>query len=91
MTDKNIQRYIELLRAFVSNAIPAREFERSFLELFKSDETVFAEDVFTILDELFGNVDAFCADPLLRGEDDLDEDQLRACSAEALHKLKSYS
>jgi hypothetical protein len=58
------------------------------LSLFKNDPTHHPEEEYLILDELFGYVDAFCADPALRDEKDLDEEKLRLKCIDALEKLK---
>ena len=43
---------------------------------------------FDILNYLFGEVDAFCGDPTLRDENDIDEDQLREAAKMSLAKLQ---
>ena len=68
--------YIELLREFGQHKISASNFERRFLNLYKEDRTEWAKEEFLILDELFGSVDAFCSEPDLRDENDVDEAQL---------------
>lgn len=83
--------YVELLAAFVEQgSMDGSTFEKRFLELFKSDQTMFPDDEFLVLDELFGVVDAFEADPALRGDDYLDEHNLRVNAADALTKLRGF-
>lgn len=81
--------YIHLISSFVEGKISANEFESQYLKLYKNDPTPWSEELFSVLDGLFADVDAFCPDPDLRDEGDLDEDQLRQRSAAALEKLRS--
>lgn len=55
--------------------------------MFKDDTNTWTEEEFDILDGLFGHVDAFCCDPDLRGENDIDEDQLKTEARMALERL----
>lgn len=81
--------YIELLMSFLHNGMSALDFERTYLEVYLNDTTEWSEAEFAILDELFGDVDAFCADANLRDPDDLDEEQLRLKCKTALEKLST--
>jgi hypothetical protein len=89
MENEALGAYTDLIKAFLINAIDAQQFESGFLEKFKNDSAEFPDDVFQLLDEMFGAVDAFCADPELRDEHDLTEKQLRSKAAEILAKLSS--
>jgi len=82
-----IESYMELIRSFLAYDLTACEFEQQYLELFKTDNERRVESVYNILDKLFADVDAFCADPELRDEDDIDEDELRRKCKDALEKL----
>jgi hypothetical protein len=88
MSDR-LDQYITLISSFVTDKITATDFEREYLKLFKADETEWPEAEFAILDELFGEVDAFCADPQLRDENDLDEYELKERCKVALERLQS--
>jgi len=83
--------YLDLLTSFTQSKLSATEFESRFFELFKHDETDWPEPVFLVLDRLFGAVDAFCVDPKLREERDLDEEQLRSVCQETLTSLLAYT
>lgn len=83
-----MDRYIALLRLFVDGAISAREFEHRYLVAFKNDKDEYPEKVYQVLDDLFGDVDTFCADPALRGPGDLDEVQLLSEAKTALLELE---
>ena len=83
-----------LLHGFLAGALSAEDFQRTYLDRFKNDSSVLDDALFEILDELFGAVDAFCADPALlaelRGAKPgfyLDEKALRAKVAQASQRL----
>ena len=80
--------YIQLLLSFLQNEISPLDFERTYLDVYLNDPTEWSEAEFAILDELFGYVDAFCADATLRAPDDLDEAQLRQKCKKAIDKLR---
>jgi hypothetical protein len=82
-----IARYILLLTQFVAGEITADQFEHSYLEMFKSEKEKFPENVYEVLNNLFLDVDAYCGDPSLRDEEDLDDEGLRVSAKEALKKL----
>ena len=48
----------------------------------------YPDDVFPILENVFFDVDAYCGDDRIRGEGDLDADQLRASAGKALEQLR---
>lgn len=93
-TAESLDKYISLLNQFVSGAITAPEFEMSYLEMFrnyfKHDEKDIPIFAWRVLNELFLDTDAYCADPDLRDEDDLDEKQLLASAQRALDILRRY-
>jgi hypothetical protein len=87
--------YANLMRDFVSRRITAQEFEARYLKKFKGEKRSMDEWTYRILDQVFGDVDAFCGDDLLRqalesehpGEQ-LSAEQLRLKVAEALACLE---
>ena len=85
--EQDLSPYIHLIESFLANKIDASEFERSYLLMFKNDTNSWAEVEYENLNNLFGEVDAFCADPESRGENDIDEDQLREATKMTLAKL----
>lgn len=91
MTVSKLGPYIELTKSFVENKIDANEFERRYLSMFKNDTNSWTEAEYEILNGLFGEVDAFCADPELRDENDTDEGQLREAAKVALAKLQAFN
>lgn len=82
-----IQPYIELIENFTNNQINAQQFEKSFLELFKNDSTEFSEKEYEVLNNIFYDVEDFCADPTIRDKEDLDEQQLKIRSKQHLKTL----
>jgi len=91
MTANKLDPYINLMRSFVENRITVNEFERSYLSMFKADTNSWTEAEYENLNNLFSEVDAFCADPELRDENDIDEDQLREAAKMTLAKLSSFT
>lgn len=89
MRSSSLSQYIELITSFLHDRIPASGFEHAYLDLYLNDKTKWSEVEFSILDELFGDVDAFCADVRLRDPDDLDENQLKQRCKIALDKLST--
>lgn len=71
-----LEKYKVLISKFVEGELSADEFETAYLDMFKSEEGFFGEEMYEILQELFCRVDAYCADESLRGSDNLDTDQL---------------
>ncbi|WP_306960774.1 colicin immunity domain-containing protein [Arthrobacter bambusae] len=81
-----------LLRLFVDRRLTADEFELVFLRLYKLDPTEWPPDLFDVLDTLFGDVDAYCADDGIRGEvGGIDADQLHQSAATALSRLEKLA
>lgn len=60
--------YLELLRAYLAGSMTADTFQHTYLDKFKSENRPLGEESFNVLDELFGDVDAFCPDPVLLAE-----------------------
>jgi hypothetical protein len=65
----------------------AEDFERQYFNLFKNETAGMTITEFSPLERLFTAVDAFCPDPSLRSEDDLDEEQLREAAQSTLTAL----
>lgn len=86
-----VSKYVELIERFVSKAIDGRTFESAYLNMFKNESARLPDTAFTVLDQLFADVDAFCHDPALREESDLDEDELRSHSSAALRELTAVA
>ena len=80
--------YWALIGAFVEGRLRPTEFESRYLDLYLNDPTMWSQDLFDILDGLFGVVEDFYADPTLRDADDPDEEQLKSCAQRALDELK---
>lgn len=82
-----LENYISLITKFVSGEITASQFEELYLEMFKNESEILPEETFYILNELFLDVDAYCNDLLLRGEDDLGDSELLQSAKRALESL----
>jgi hypothetical protein len=84
-----IAEYINLIDLFIGGEMSASEFEAAFLQAMKSEQRIFGEPAYTILQELFEDADAYVSDPSLRtGPEDLDDEQLRACAHRSRQALK---
>lgn len=81
-------KYIELITKFIDNAISAKEFEQSFLEMFKAEREILSEKDYSVLDSLFGDVDMYCSDGDLFEKGDLTELDLRKSAKQTLEMLK---
>ena len=82
-----LEKYISLISDFTSKKITTLDFEKQYLRTFKEEQSYFSKEILNILYTLFSDVDAFCADPELRDELDLDEEQLHAQAQIALKKI----
>lgn len=82
--------YVTLLNAFIEGRISASEFEELYLFMFKNDPGEFDPKTYDALNTLFGQVDAFCADPALREQtsDGIGPGELRR-AAQAARELLS--
>jgi len=84
---EHIENYVTNIKQFVDGEITACQFEVSYLKAFKKQEKELPENVFEILNELFTDTDAFCSDPELREEDDIDDQELLRRAELALKRL----
>lgn len=80
--------YINLLSCFVTGNISGTDLESQYFSLYKNETTLFPDEEFLILDKLFGDIDAFVAEPNLRDEECLDEEELQEHCLIALEKLR---
>ncbi len=84
---RSLDEYVSLMDAFSGGRLPVDVFERRYLDLFQSDQTMRGEFIFRTIEDVFFAVDEYCGDPDLRGEYDIDEDQLRERVRAALEAL----
>jgi len=84
-----ISPYGILINSFMQGQLSALQFEAEFLKLFEYDNTDFTEEEYKILNALFWAVEDFCAEPKLREEGDLDENQLLEAAQVASQALNS--
>ncbi|MCW2842708.1 MAG: Bacterial self-protective colicin-like immunity [Nocardioides sp.] len=75
---QNLSPLLDLIGSFVAGELGPEAFEREFLHSYKDDPYVWSEATFSVLDELFAEV-----------ESDLDPDELREAANEALKALRS--
>lgn len=84
---RSLDEHVDLMEAFLSGRLPVDRFERQYLDLYSSDATIRGDTIFRIIDDVFFAVDEYCGDPDLRGEYEIDEDQLRERVRAALRAL----
>ncbi len=84
-----LQPYAKLIDAFLAGEMAAEDFEHRFLEEFKAEKRILSSAAFEALDELFGYVDAFCANKELRAQlkHAVDEKQLVHAAERVRRKL----
>ncbi len=82
-----LEKYVLLITQFVSGIITASQFEVSYLKLFKEEQAELPTHAYDALNNLFLDTDAYCADPDLRDDEDLDEKQLLASAERTLSTL----
>jgi hypothetical protein len=82
--------YKNLVNDFVSRRIPPKQFEKEYLEMFKSDPAIRSKEVYNILNEIFLDLDAYQDDPALLGKRDIDEAKLRRRVEHGLKSLDEH-
>ena len=68
--------YVRLMEKLLTGGILLDQFEREYFELFKADETIWGDEEFRILNDVFMDLDSYNADPALRGPGDLNAQQM---------------
>ncbi len=86
-----LQEYQDLLDDLISGRISPVQFESKYLQRFKSETITFPESVFMVLDRLFADVDAYCADSSIRDPGDLGDTELIASAKRALFELGKHN
>ena len=84
--------FVELIQKFISLKISAMDFESAFIKLFQEvrdngELLASSNKANKVLTSFFTDIDAYCGDPSLRDEDDLDDDQLLVSAKNALEQL----
>lgn len=70
--------YVELLRSLIDRRLSGDQFQDAFFALYLNDSTMWPDEIFSVLDGFFADVDELTPDPELRVQTGgLDEDQLR--------------
>jgi hypothetical protein len=57
-----LERYSSLLRAYLDGQLSTEEFERRYLDAFKSEAEGMSAELFSILDGLFSDVDSYSSE-----------------------------
>jgi hypothetical protein len=81
--------YVRLMDDFIANRMSAPEFQKAYLSALQDEQRIFGDEVFSAIQELFEDADAYVAYPELRTEpEDLDDEQLRKCAVRARSELR---
>lgn len=83
-----IRKYLALIEKFTNGDMTAPEFSTKYIDEFLDEEGGLPDETFKPLDYLFAEVDAYCEDPALRGEWEIDEDELLEAANETAVKLE---
>jgi hypothetical protein len=87
------ERYSNLIESFLNRELSSQAFSDSFITLFKNETGPMEESIFLLLDELFGDADAFTSDAVLLAEDPafyLNERDLESKVHNILHRMKIW-
>lgn len=87
MKISELKEYLDLMERFQTGQIDALSFERDYLTTFKAERRHFPKHIYSVLNELFSDVDAYVTDSTIRNSKDLDEAQLLECCKAAHAKL----
>jgi hypothetical protein len=97
MMNSTAGEYRFLMDRYLHGELSAEDFQLAFLEKFKKETRRLNDDLFGLLDELFGDVDAFCADPKILAELQaetpgfyLDEQSLKKRVREVSERLSQF-
>jgi hypothetical protein len=82
-----VDKYISLIKQFISGEITAPQFERSYLQLFKKETEILPEYLYTALNNLFISVDLYCSEENLRDNDDIGDHELLQKAKETLTQI----
>jgi len=87
-----VEEYSAFIRRYTEGEITAAEFSLAYLEKYKEDDPgSTSPELFDALDHLFAEADAYCEDPELRDEWDIDEEELREAALETLERLEKLA
>lgn len=86
-----VDAYLDLLRRFDSRGMSVADFERTYIDTYLADQTIWPEDLYQVLNEVFLDVDAYNPDPESMSEFDIDEESLRRGVRAALIALEDLS
>jgi len=84
--------YSKLISNFLDGNLSAVQFSDRFVQRFKSDSGPMSEELFLLLDELFGDAESFTLNPALLREKPgfyLDEPGLQAKARDILERMRN--
>ncbi|PZS30353.1 MAG: hypothetical protein DLM58_13855 [Pseudonocardiales bacterium] len=86
-----LEPYLELIESLTAGMSSAAEFESAFVGTYLNDPTMWPDEVFRLLDELFATADGYVADPVARSEviGGISGEELIRCAIEVHSGLKT--
>ena len=84
----DIDSYIGLIRDYLDGGISSKCFEYIYLKTFIEEKRKMTNEEHSVLSGLFMDVEAFCDNPELIDENDIDEVELRRRCKVALERLR---
>ena len=90
MAPDRLTFYLALIEAFVCGRLPPSEFEQRYLRAFKAEDEPIEPAVYSVLEPLFSDIDAYSPECPPGEETDftISEAQLRDQAARALEALR---
>jgi hypothetical protein len=86
----DLSSYLRLIDDLIANRLGAPEFQKEYLSTLQSEQRIFGDQVFGVIQTLFEDADAYVQYPELRTEpEDLDDEQLRQCAIRARDQLRA--
>jgi len=90
LDNRELNKYKQLIFDFIIGNISVDVFEASYLKMVKQEQKIFGDEIYKIIGTLFSDVDAYCGDPELIDEDDIDEEELLERAKISLKQLLDY-
>ena len=90
MSDKEvIQHYLSIIQQFTEGELSAADFSIRYMDEFIEEDSDFSEEVYIILQTLFAEAEAYCENPELRDERDINEAELMEVALDTEEKLQN--
>lgn len=89
--NSDLRKYKQLIFDFVVGNLAVGDFKSSYLKMVKEEQKIFGDEIHQIIGTLFSDLeDAYCVDPKLRDEADINEKELLIRARISLKQLLDY-